>query len=152
MGFADKRALTAIDQESAFNYAKYKFVMALITESDMATLFDGDGMPETAEQPEQQTPSQDGLNGPTPQLPGNFDYYISQHTKPFPPEAIWHRQTVTIVRSGRDSQYVGQLANTGEEGMPVNMDAFAAMQEVIKRTNANYMVDYKSEMPKASFL
>eukprot|EP00971_Amphidinium_carterae_P312244 6206242-Amphidinium_carterae.1 len=39
MGFADKRALTAIDQENAFEYAKYKYSMDLITEAHLGTLF-----------------------------------------------------------------------------------------------------------------
>eukprot|EP00971_Amphidinium_carterae_P195737 3884305-Amphidinium_carterae.2 len=67
------------------------------------------------------------MSGPTPQ-PGDAEHYISKYAKPFPPEAILHRQQVTIVRSGSDSQHMGQAANAGED-MPMNMDTFAEMQE-----------------------
>eukprot|EP00971_Amphidinium_carterae_P033510 659968-Amphidinium_carterae.11 len=91
--------------------------MALITEIDLETLFDGEGVPETANQEEQANPPREDMTGPTVQQDA-ADHDTSKYVKPFPPESILHKQTVAIAKSGSDTQYMGQASGKEMQDTP----------------------------------
>eukprot|EP00971_Amphidinium_carterae_P123812 2452187-Amphidinium_carterae.1 len=140
--YAEKKMLAAVGQDKASEYAKFKCLAALINGYDVNTQFDEDVTePVPAAQTDDVTNNPDVLSGPT-ENPEGKERFDSKYVRVFPPERILRQHTVRIERNPkRESQYMGNSPGMIDDP-PVNLHAFAEMQQVTKRINVHYILDH----------